>query len=106
VTADTVAEKLALVALAATVTDAGTATKELLLMRLTVSPPLGAAPLNDTVQASVPAPDIEALAQESALKVAGPVPVPDRLTTIEPPVVALLAMTNCPEMAPAVVGAN
>ena len=61
----TVAEKLALVAPAATVTEAGTVTEELVLARPTANPPLGAAALSDTVQASVPAPVMDAFEQES-----------------------------------------
>jgi len=68
-TADTVAVKLAVVAPAATVTEAGTVTAELLLARVTANPPLGAAALSVTVQLSVPAPDIDPLTQVSALKV-------------------------------------
>lgn len=48
--------KLALVAPAATVTDAGTLTAALLLDRFTVAPPSGAAALSVTAQASVPGP--------------------------------------------------
>jgi len=55
VTAETAAVKLAVVAPEATLTEAGTATDELLLASETLTPPLGAAPLNVTVQASVPA---------------------------------------------------
>ncbi len=62
-TAETVAEKPAVVAPAATVTAAGTVTAELLLARLTLKPPLGAAALSATVQESVPAPVIDPLAQ-------------------------------------------
>ena len=62
-TADTVAEKLALVAPAATVTDAGTDTAELLLARFAANPPLPAAALSVTVQLSVPAPVMEPLVQ-------------------------------------------
>ena len=57
------AVNLALVAPAVTVTVAGTETAELLLDRLTVSPPLGAAALNATVQVSLPAPVIVPLVQ-------------------------------------------
>jgi len=53
-TAATVAEKLAEVAPAATVTDAGTVTAPELLARLTPKPPAGAAAVNVTVHASVP----------------------------------------------------
>ncbi len=65
-TAETVAEKLAVVEPAATVTEAGTVTAELLLARLTTKPPVGAAALSPTVHVSVPAPVIVPLAQLSA----------------------------------------
>jgi hypothetical protein len=85
-TDDTLAVNSALVAFAGTVTAPGTVTAALLLERLTLSPPLGAAVLNVTVQASVPAPAVEALLQESALNAATGacvpvVPIPLRLTT-------------------------
>ena len=54
-TAATVAVKLAEVAPAATVTEAGTVTAELLLASVTARPPVGAAAVSVTVQASVPA---------------------------------------------------
>ena len=50
-----VAVKGAVVAPAATVTEAGTVTAELLLASVTASPPAGAAALSVTVHASVPA---------------------------------------------------
>ncbi len=68
-TAETVAEKLAVVALPATVTEAGTTTSVLELARVTVVPPLGAAPLSVTVHASVPEPVIDEFVQEKALRV-------------------------------------
>jgi hypothetical protein len=68
-TEETVAVKLAVVAPAATVTEAGTVTAELLLARLTASPPLSAAEFSVTVQLSVPAAVIDAVAQLSPLKV-------------------------------------
>ena len=87
----------ALVALAGTVTDAGTVTAVLLLERLTVSPPLPAAAFRVTVQASLPAPVIEALPQESALNAGvlpAVVPVPLRLTTAMGLVEELLVMVS------------
>jgi hypothetical protein len=63
-----VAVKAAVVAWAATVTAAGTATIELLLERLTLTPPVGAAESSVTVQASVLEPAMYALSQETALK--------------------------------------
>jgi hypothetical protein len=65
-----VAVKLALPSPVATVTEAGTVTAELLLARLTVNPPLGAAALSPTVHVSVPAPVIVPLAQLNEDRVA------------------------------------
>jgi hypothetical protein len=73
-TADTVAVKLAVVDPAATVTEAGTVTAELLLARLTANPPLGAAAFSVTAQLSVPAPVIDELVQLSALNTGTLVP--------------------------------
>lgn len=56
---------------AATVTEAGTVTAALLLERLTMSPPAGAAVVNVTVQVSVPAVANELVEHESALRAAG-----------------------------------
>jgi hypothetical protein len=77
VTADTVAVNPALVAFAGTVTVAGTATAPLPLPKLTLKPLLPAAVVSVTVQASLPAPVRDGLAQEIALstaKTAEPVP--------------------------------
>ena len=68
VTDDTVAANPALVAPAGTSTEAGTTTAVLLLLNPTVVPPVGAAPLSDTVHASVPAPLIEPFAHAIALR--------------------------------------
>jgi hypothetical protein len=65
---DTVATKLALVALSATVTDAGTVTVLLLLERLTRIPPAGAGPLNATVHVIEPEAIIDELLQVKELK--------------------------------------
>jgi hypothetical protein len=62
--------KLALVALAGTSTVAGTEKAALLLERLTVRPPDGAAELRVTLQASEPAPVTDALLQLIALSAA------------------------------------
>jgi hypothetical protein len=62
-TDDTVALNPALVAVAGTVTEAGTETALLLLASPTAIPPVGAEPVSVTVHASVPAPVIEALLQ-------------------------------------------
>jgi hypothetical protein len=83
-TKETVAVKLALLAPTGTVADAGTMTERLLLAKATLTPPLGAAPLSVTVQASVPDPVIDELVQERALNPGMlTVPVPLRLTTAE-----------------------
>ena len=100
----TVAVKLAVVAPAATVTDAGTVTAVLLLARLTMSPPLAAAALNVTVQLSVPAPVNDPLVQLSPLNTGTPVPL--RLITVEVPLEELLVRVSCPLAAPAVAGSN
>jgi hypothetical protein len=90
-TDDTVAVNPALVALAGTTTVAGTVTAALLLVKDTLKPPLPAAPLSVTVQVSLPAPVIDALLQDSALKVAATaVPVPVRPITAVPLVEELL----------------
>ena len=60
---DTVAAKDALVAPAATVTEPGTVTVPLLLERLTLIPPVGAAPVRVGVQVTLPAPVIDELLQ-------------------------------------------
>ena len=86
VTAEAVAEKLALVEPEATSTDAGTTTRELSLARVTVTPPLGAAALNVIVQVSVPDPVMDALAQERALS-AGIAGSPAQVPLPEPGIV-------------------
>ena len=103
-TEETVAVKLALVAPAATVTEAGTVTDELLLARLTAKPPVGAAAFRVTVQLSVPAPVIEPLVQLSALSIGTPVPL--RVTTAEVPLEELLVRVSWPVAASAVVGSK
>jgi hypothetical protein len=88
-----VAEKFAVVAPAATVTAAGTVRAVLLLDRLTVVPPLGAAGLIVTVHESVPGATNALLVQVSELGTEGTTaaPVPLKLTTAVP-LVALLVM--------------
>jgi hypothetical protein len=103
-TAETVAEKLALVALAATVTEAGTTTEELLLATATVNPLPAAATFRVTEQASVPAPVIDELVQLIALSTGIPVPV--RLIALEAPDEELLARVRVPVAAPATAGSN
>ena len=89
---------------AATVTEAGTVTDELLLARLTVNPPVAAAAFSVTVQLSVPGSGDEPLVQLSALSTGTPVPL--RLTAVEVPLEELLVRVSEPETAPAVVGSN
>lgn len=103
VTVDTVAENVALVEPDATVTDAGTATAELLLASPTANPPL-AAVFSVTVQLSVPAPLIDPFAQVNPVSTGTPVPV--KLTTVDAPVDELLVSVNVPVAAPAAVGSN
>jgi len=108
-TAPIVAEKLALVAPAATVTDAGTVTNELLLARFTVNPPLSAASFSVTLQGSLPEPSIEAFVQEIALRDGGGVaaaPIPLRPTTAVPLVAESLLIVSCPVADPEAVGLN
>ncbi len=100
-TADTVALKLAVVALAGTVTVAGTLTAALSLVRPTLCPPLPAAPLNVTVQASVPEPVMDTVLHENALNVivgdaAVFLPTPCNLTEAVGLVVELLVMAISP----------
>jgi hypothetical protein len=78
VTDEAVAENAALVAPAATFTVAGTPTTVLLLVKLTVRPPLGAAEPSCTVQASVSRPVRLVLLHETLLGVAVPVATADR----------------------------
>lgn len=54
---------------------AGRVTAELLVDKVTIWPPAGAGPVSIIVQASVPAPVMEALVQESALTSGRPTPV-------------------------------
>ena len=98
---------MALVAAAATVTDAGTTTALLPLARLTLIPPVGAAPESVTVQVSLPAPVMLAFWQERAFRDGATLmPVPLRLTVVVGLVYELLVMPSCPVTAPAAVGLN
>jgi hypothetical protein len=103
-TAVTVTEKLPVVAPAATVTEAGTVAAALLLDRPTENPPVAAAALSVTVQLSVPAPSMVEFVQEIAVSTGTPVPL--KAIEVEDPVEELLESFNCPEIAPAAVGAN
>ena len=103
------AEKATLVALAGTVTVAGTVTAALLLDRRTLSPPLPAAVLRFTVQASLPVPVIETLVQVSAFSAPGAaafVPVPLRLITPIGFVEELLVKVRAPVTGPVAEGSK
>ena len=106
VTEATVAVKAVLVELAGTVTVAGTVTAALLLERIAVKPPDGAAEVSVTVQASVPEPVMDELTQVSPLSAAVTVPLPVRARVEVPPPAELLEMVNCPVAAPADAGSN
>jgi hypothetical protein len=103
-TALAVAVKLALVAPAAIVTDAGTVTALLPLARLT-GVAVVAAEVSVTVHASVPAPVSDPLLQERALNVGviGACPVPLRLIVA---VAALLLIAIDPAKEPVVAGSK
>ncbi len=103
-TAETVAEKLALAAPAATVIEAGTVTMELLLARETGNPPVAAIELSVTVQASLAAPVIDPSVQVRPLNTGCPVPL--RLIVDVVPVDELLVNVIEPLIRPAAVGAN
>jgi hypothetical protein len=98
------AEKLALDAPAAMVTEAGTVTEEELLARFTANPPLAAAAFSVTLQASVPAPVNDELVQEIALSTGTPVPL--RAMVEVPFVDELLVIVSVPVAAPEAVGSN
>jgi len=85
----------AVVAFAGTVTVAGTVTAALLLARLTLRPPLGAAADSVTVHASDPDPVMDPLLQESTFNAAGAaVPVPLRAMIALALIDELLAMVS------------
>lgn len=88
-TAEMTAENPVLVAPAGTVTEAGTTTALLLLVRVTVDPPLGAAAVRVAVQGSVIEPVMDRLVQETALR-AGWIATSCRANVFEtPPAVAV-----------------
>jgi hypothetical protein len=103
VTGETFAVNWALVEPAAMVTEAGTTTALLLLVRLTPRP-LSAAAFSVTLQLSVPAPVIAPLAQVSPLSTGTPMPL--RATEAEDPFAALLVTVNWPVAAPDDAGSN
>ena len=103
-TGEIFAVKPALIAPAATVTEPGTVTSELLLARLTANPPLAAAVFSVTMQLSVPDPMIDPFVQFSPASPGTPVPL--RSTTIDAPFEELLFTDSCPVSAPAAPGSN
>jgi hypothetical protein len=103
-TAETVAEKLPLVAPTAREIEAGTVTAGLLLPRFTVSPPVGHAAFVVTVQLSVPAPVIVPLVQLSALSLG--TPLPPSLILFKALSAELLVRSSSPVAAPVTVGSN
>ena len=85
VTDETFAVNPALVVFAGTTSVAGTVTAALLLIRLTLRPPLPGAAVRVTVQLSVPDSVIDALLQEIALNAANPLaPAAAGLFTVTP----------------------
>jgi hypothetical protein len=107
-TAVAVAVKDAFVDPLATVTDAGTLRELLLLARSTLTPPLAAADVSETVHASVPAPVTAPLLHVTSLRLAALSlvalsPVPLNATVAVP---ALLTMVSLPDAAPAAVVSN
>jgi len=108
-TADTVAVNPTLVALPGTVTELGTFTAPLLVERVTLIPPLGAAALNVTVQASEPAPFIEELAHERVLKV-GTIATEEAFSCREKvfatPFNVAMSATDCEELTADAVAVN
>jgi hypothetical protein len=103
-TAETVAEKLPLVAPAASVIEAGTAKAGLLLLRLTFNPPLGTAALINTVQLSVVAPVIVVLAQFNWVSLGTPLPCNPIL--FKDASDELLVMSSSPVAEPVAEGSN
>ena len=96
--------KVAELAPAGTVNEAGIVTALLLLARLTENPPEAAAAFSVAIQLSVPDPVIELFAQLRPDNTGTPAPL--RLIKVEVPLEELLVMVNEPETAPAAVGSN
>nr|WP_239461261.1 hypothetical protein [Occallatibacter savannae] len=103
-TAATLAEKVAELAVAGMDIEPGTATEPLLLARATVTPPEGAEAERDTVQVSASAPVMEVLPQVRPFRVGATVePVPLKLTA---GAVTLPEIASLPVTAPAAAGSN
>jgi hypothetical protein len=102
------AVKLALADPCGICTADGTVTAAALLARFTVNPPLGATLLSVTVQASVPDPVNEPVAQVNEFSVGKIETVPEPLKPMAsvPPPAALLAKVKIPVAAPVAVGVN
>lgn len=103
-TADALAENCALVAPAGTVTEAGTVTALSLLVRLTARPLLAAAAFNVTVQMSFADPVMDPFTHVSSVSIGTPVPL--KLTDVELPFDALLAIVSWPLADPDAEGPN
>jgi hypothetical protein len=103
-TAETDAEKLPLVAPAASVIEDGTVNARLLLAKLTLRPPLGTAAFITTVQVSVPAPVIVVVAQLNWVSFG--TPLPNSPTFFEAPSAELLLTVSAPVVDPVKVGSN
>lgn len=103
-TAETLAVKLAEVAPAATLVAAGTVTAALLLVRLILRPPAGAAEFSVTAQLSVPAPVIDPLAQVTLVNLGTPLPC--RPIRRRDPLAALLVKSSSPVSDPVAEGSN
>jgi hypothetical protein len=103
-TAETVAVKLPLVEPAANVNEAGTTNDELLLLRLTASPPVGTAMFVFTVQLSLPAPVIVVSAQLNWLSLG--TPRPSSPIFFNDASDELLVIETSPVVDPVVVGSN
>jgi hypothetical protein len=110
VTDHTVAVNPALVWPATTVTVAGSFTAALLLDKLTLKPPLGAAAVSATVQRSVAdpvmVPKLQKIALNDTVSDVAALPVPLRLIVAAPPADELLVMMIFPVATPATVGSN
>jgi hypothetical protein len=95
------------VAPCATVTDAGTETTELLLVRSTSIPPLAAAALKVTVQESFPVSGIELLLQFRAFKEGAAIsPIPLSPTSVAESDAGLVVTDTLPVAAPEPEGVN
>ena len=109
----TLAVKLTLFAPDGTFTEIGTETERLVLDKLTLTPPLGAAPLSVTMHASEPDPVMDELLQERPFSETAPapdLPFPWSFTAaagaVEDVDEGLVRIFNCPVMSDAAVGSK